>query len=297
MRKIFFFCVAVLSMAVQAETYTLDLSTATDMDSKPIRFETKDIFVYNGNLRDVWDSTYSENSMAQLIYCNDAKFMFSHLPGGNSWNGTSWDGFTVSKNAADTLNQFACVAKGGLKGTGTPFAIGYYSDYTTTSLAMPNTMVTFSDEYYPAEVYICQSAWVSEAITKGSGMARAFTDNDTLALIISGLDGTYATTKSVTCYLAVDGKHNTGWTRVDLSSIGKCFGLGFTMTSTDKGKYGINTPTYFAMDGLKISTQEVAAGIDDTSAHSSDIQKIIVNGELLIIRDGIRYTMQGQRVE
>jgi len=297
MRKIFFFCVAVLSMAVQAETYTLDLSTATDMDLKPIRFETKDIFVYNGNLRDVWDSTYSENGMAQLIYCNDAKFMLSHLPGGNSWSGTSWDGFTVSKNTADTLNQFACVAKGGLKGTGTPFAIGYYSDYTTASLNMPNTMVTFSGEFYPAEVYICQNAWTLQAITKGSGMARAFTDKDTLALTISGLDGTYATTRSVTYYLAVDGKYNTGWTRVDLSSIGKCFALGFTMTSTDKGEYGANTPTYFAMDGLAISTQEVTSGIDAVSAHNSDIRKIIVNGELLIVRDGIRYTVQGQRVE
>lgn len=297
MKKIFFFCMVAFATAVSAETYTLDLSTATDMNLKALQFETKDFAVYNGNLRDVWDSTYSENSMAQLIYCNDSKFMLSHLPGGNSWNGTSWDGFTISKNAADTLNQFACVAKGGLKGIGTPFAIGYYSEYTTASLQMPNTMVTFSDEYYPAEVYICQNAWVSQAITKGSGMARAFTDKDTLALIISGLDGTYSVTKSITYYLAVDGKYNTGWTRVDLSPIGKCFGLGFMVTSTDVGQYGTNTPTYFAMDGLKISTQEITTGIDAISTQESDIQKIIVNGELLIIRDGIRYTMQGQRVE
>ena len=286
MKKLFFFCAALFALTAQAEEITLDLSTATNMASSPIQYETKDISVYMGNMKDVYDSTFNAD---QFIYCNNAKFMFSH-----SGNGTNyWHGFTISKVAADTLNQFACTAKGGLKGIGTPFAVAYFSEWETAAAGMSNTNIMFDNEYYPAEVSICQSTYTLEGIVNGIAQAHKFTDKDTLALLISGLDTNYEEVNTITYYLAVDGKYNQNWDKVDLSSIGLCWGISFRMTSTDKGQWGINTPTYFALDGLTISTEKVETGIQNVET-SVKATKRLVNGELLIEHNGNTYNAAGQ---
>ena len=291
-KKLLFIGLCACAIMANAEEYTLDLSTATDMSSTPIKYETEDILVYNGNVKDVWDSTYSVLWSSQYIYANDAKFMFSHLLSGyNDYN--SWEGFTVSKNAADTLNQFGCMAKGGLKGMGTPFVVGYYSNYM---VAYPN-VVLFSDNYYPKEVYICQSAYTYSSITKGDAYAKKFTSKDTLSLIISAYDGVSVTDKSVTYYLAVDSAFNKAWTKVDLSSLGECMGLSFSMNSTDKGQYGINTPTYFCLDGLTVSTEAPTPSAVFTPSAATTATKRIVDGRLVIERDGCLYDVTGARLQ
>ena len=40
------------------------------------------------------------------------------------------------------------------------------------------------------------------------------------------------------------------WTWVDLSSLGEVSGLQFTLSSSDNGEYGMNTPAYFAIDDI-----------------------------------------------
>ena len=40
------------------------------------------------------------------------------------------------------------------------------------------------------------------------------------------------------------------WLYVDLSGLGVVSGLGFSFASSDMGQWSINTPAYFAMDGL-----------------------------------------------
>lgn len=290
-KKLLLVSLCVCALMANAESFTLDLATATDMNSQPIQYETKDILVYSGNLKDAWDSTYSANGIYQFIYANEAKFMFSHLSGGNGGYSTYYDGFTVSKNAADTLNQFACMAKGGRKGVGTPFAVGYYSTYYTST---PN-LIYFDDEYYPTEIYICQSAYTYSSIMNGDGFAKKFTDKDTLALIISAYDGVSTTEKSITYYLAVDGQFNKSWTKVDLSALGKCYGLDFSMTSTDSGTWGMNTPAYFCLDELTISTSPTTALSNQVV--EQNVTKRLINGQLFIEREGHLFDVTGRCVK
>lgn len=180
-----------------------------------------------------------------------------------------------------------------MKGDGTPFVIGYYSAYSTSKYS---NLVTFFEPYYPQEVYICQNAYTYEALTKGYGVANKFTDKDTLSLIIEAYDADKdALTNKVVYYLAVDGKFNKGWEKVDLSSLGKCDGLAFSFDSTDKGAYGINTPTYFALDGLKISSEAITAIENQTV--SIPATKRVVNGVLVIERNGILYNAAGQVIK
>jgi hypothetical protein len=208
----------------------------------------------------------------------------------------SWEGFTISKVSQDTANVFGCVANGGLAGVGTPYVIGYYSSWITVSLGYSSNIILFDQEYYPEYVYICQNSNTMEAITNGGVFnARAFTENDTLALIISALNSGMEETKSITYYLAVDGEKNNGWIKVPLTALGQAAGLSFRMTTTDIGQFGENTPMYFALDGLTVNT-EIATALPQVAIQQPKATKMIVQQEIYILRGSELYTPLGQRI-
>ena len=294
MKRFYFSLIAFIAVAASAEVITMDLTTATDMVSNPITFsQTPGTGYYDGT--DVWDSTYNDSGICQLIYTNGARFMLSHLPSQDSYGGMSWEGFTISKVSQDTANVFGCVANGGLAGVGTPYVIGYYSSWVIKSLGYSSNIILFDQEYYPEYVYICQNSNTMEAITNGGVFnARAFTENDTLALIISALNSGMEETKSITYYLAVDGEKNNGWIKVPLTALGQAAGLSFRMTTTDIGQFGENTPMYFALDGLTVNTDDTA--LPQISAQPNNETKILLQQQIYILRGSELYTPLGQRI-
>lgn len=295
MKRFYFSLIAFIAVAASAEVITMNLTTATDMVSNPITFsQTSGTGYYDGT--DVWDSTYNDSGICQFIYTNGARFMLSHLPSQDSYGGMSWEGFTISKVSQDTANVFGCVANGGLAGVGTPYVIGYYSSWITESLGYSSNIILFDQEYYPEYVYICQNSNTMEAITNGGVFnARAFTENDTLALIISAINSSMEETKSITYYLAVDGEKNDGWIKVPLTILGQAAGLSFRMTTTDIGQFGENTPMYFALDGLTVNT-EIATALPQVAVQQPKTTKMIVQQEIYILRGSERYTPLGQRI-
>ena len=295
MKHLYTLFIACIAVTASAEIITMDLTTATDMVSNPITFsQTPGTGYYDGT--DVWDSTYNDSGICQLIYTNGARFMLSHLPSRDSYGGMSWEGFTISKVSQDTANVFGCVANGGLAGVGTPYVIGYYSSWITDSLGYLSNIILFDQEYYPEYVYICQNSNTMEAITNGGVFnARAFTENDTLALIISALNSGMEETKSITYYLAVDGEKNNGWIKVPLTALGQAAGLSFRMTTTDIGQFGENTPMYFALDGLTVNT-EIATALPQVAIQQPKATKMIVQQEIYILRGSELYTPLGQRI-
>ena len=294
MKRFYFSLIAFIAVAASAEVITMDLTTATDTLSNPITFsQTPGTGYYDGT--DVWDSTYNDSGICQFIYTNGARFMLSHLPSQDSYGGMSWEGFTISKVSQDTANVFGCVANGGLAGVGTPYVIGYYSSWITESLGYSSNIIRFDQEYYPEYVYICQNSNTMEAITNGGVFnARAFTENDTLALIISALNSGMEETKSITYYLAVDGEKNNGWIKVPLTALGQAAGLSFRMTTTDIGQFGENTPMYFALDGLTVNTDDTA--LPQISAQPKKETKILLQQQIYILRGSELYTPLGQRI-
>ena len=294
MKRFYFSLIAFIAVAASAEVITMDLTTATDTLSNPITFsQTPGTGYYDGT--DVWDSTYNDSGICQFIYTNGARFMLSHLPSQDSYGGMSWEGFTISKVSQDTANVFGCVANGGLAGVGTPYVIGYYSSWITESLGYSSNIILFDQEYYPEYVYICQNSNTMEAITNGGVFnARAFTENDTLALIISALNSGMEETKSITYYLAVDGEKNNGWIKVPLTALGQAAGLSFRMTTTDIGQFGENTPMYFALDGLTVNTDDTA--LPQISAQPKKETKILLQQQIYILRGNELYTPLGQRI-
>lgn len=298
MKRFYSLLIVCMTLSVSAEVITMDLATATDMVPHSVTYSTSygDGY-YDGT--DVWDSTYNDSDMCRFIYTNDARFMLSHMPSMQSYGGMSWEGFTLSKVSQDTANVFGCVANGGVNGVGTPYVIGYFSEWVTESLGYSSNLILFDQYYYPEYVYICQNSNTMEAIANGGVFnARAFTDKDTLALVISALNSNLEEVQSMTYYLAVDGKKNTGWVRVPLTTLSKAAGLSFRMTTTDMGDYGSNTPLYFALDGLTVNTEKATDLQSVYGALSEPCGKIVmVDARVMISYEGKLYTLMGQRVK
>lgn len=296
MKRFYSLLIICISLTVSAEVITMDLATATDMAGNPITYSVDyGMGYYDGT--DVWDSTYNDSGVCQFIYTNEARFMLSHMPSQNSYGGQSWEGFTLSRVSQDTANVFGCVANGGIAGEGTPYVIGYFSDWVTEAQGYSSNLILFDEAYYPEYVYICQNSNTMKAIAEGGVFnARAFTEEDTLALIISAIDGSFQEIATTVYYLAVDGEKNNGWVKVPLSALGKTAGLSFRMTTTDMGQFGMNTPMYFALDALTVNTESIANSlypIPNSPLPEPNCQKVIRDGQLLLLRDGVCYTMMG----
>ena len=295
MKRLFLLILAACSLLASAEVITMDLTTATDLLANPVTYSTSYGDGYY-DCTDVWDSTYNDSGFCQFIYTNDARFMLSHMPSMMSYGGMSWEGFTLSKVSQDTANVFGCVANGGLAGVATPYVIGYFSEWVTESQGFSSNIILFDQEYYPEYVYICQNSNTMEAIANGNVFnARPFTENDTLALIISALNSSLEETQSLTYYLAVDGEMNSDWVKVPLTALGKTSGLSFRMTTTDMGDFGSNTPLYFALDALTVNTEELTA-LPTVNPELSSNKKVISDGQLWIHANNKWYNLLGQKI-
>ena len=286
---------AICTLHLAAETISMDLRTAIDISGTPIAYSTSSgDGMYN--MIDVWDKTYDDSEACQLIQTNEKRFMLSHIPSMNSYWGMSWEGFTLSQVAQDTANVFGCVANGGIAGVGSPYVIGYFSEWVTESLGYSSNIIYFDQTYYPEYIYVCQNSNTMEAITHGNVFnARAFNEKDTLALIISALNEKKEETGRITYYLAVDGMKNNDWEKVPLTALGKAAGLGFRMTTTDIGAWGSNTPLYFALDALTVSTQP-STDLRSIDSPAQKGQIILQDGQLYIYHNQQLFNLMGQTI-
>jgi len=179
----------------------------------------------------------------------------------------TWNGFapSIAQQDAGGYNYVSCVAKGGVKGEGTPYTLAYWPEFIASS--QPNVILFGEGELkaVPQEVYFCNATQTYKDITEGDFNGYVMGKNDSVedyvyvrvrGIVGVGEDGYTLTENAVDYYLADfrEGKSfvNNGWEKCDLTSLGEVYGLVFDMASTGVGEYGINTSTYFALDQLKI---------------------------------------------
>ena len=277
-----------------AEQITMDLTTATNLNGTPITYSPSPIADTYYDLTHVWTETYNDADSCRQILVNNGVFRLSHLPSGMAYGGMSWEGFTLSIVSQDTANVLGCVANGGLNGVATPYIIGYYSEWVSSSQGYSSNIIEFDQLYYPEYVYICQNSNTHKAIKQGEFNARPFTEQDTLALIIQTLDSTKNPTATTIYYLAIDGTCNEGWVKVPLTALGQTSCLSFSMTTTDIGDWGANTPLYFALDGLTINT-ELTTSLSQTPILHTQPIKFIRDGHIYISHGDDMYDLLGNR--
>ena len=202
--------------------------------------------------------------------------------------GDYFTGATVSNQTPNTFTglQDAYHSASGGAYEGENFAVWYVDPYN------PDT-VTFAPQVVPG-FFVNNTAYAASSMVDGDTYAHAFGHNDWFKLTIDGyLNGNGIDTQ-VTVDLAKDGKYINQWTYVDLSQFGEIDAIMFSLSSSDNGTWGMNTPAYFAMDNFGATMPEgyvvpamaefpVREGIENTEAAVKAV-KVIRNGQVVIIR-------------
>ena len=110
--------------------------------------------------------------------------------------------------------------------------------------------------------YITNSAYAYNSMMGGDSFAKKFGKGDWFKLTITGFDANNDTTATKEYYLADLRDPSKAyiindWRYVDLSDLGKVSRLGFALSSSDNGEYGMNTPAYFCFDNFGAEGTEV----------------------------------------
>jgi len=130
--------------------------------------------------------------------------------------------------------------------------------------------------------YITNSTYAAISMRDGDAFAKQFgsiydaggnidgtNGEDWFLLTVHKYEAGVMTNDSVIFYLAdyrfADNSQDyivTGWQWVDLSSLGNADSLFFTLTSSDNGMWGMNTPAFFCMDDF--TTADAALALNET---------------------------------
>ncbi len=191
------------------------------------------------------------------------------------WAGWTYSNVTDNSDPGDPSlyisRQYAAQPGGGadLLGDAVPggtFAIGYFDTFTpflpTIGFAAPTAVES---------VMLTNGAYPFLSMQNGDGFAKQFggtdgTDPDFLEVTITGLDAFDQVTGSVVFALAdfrfpgvnpADFILDT-WEWVDLSGLGVVSALEFSLTGSDVGPFGLNTPAYVALDNLVVPEPSAA---------------------------------------
>ncbi len=191
--------------------------------------------------------------------------------------GSYWEGWAYSKvtdNAdygnvggedQNYLHQYGAITGGGVvksqtgatKATGDIDTTSTYAVSLTMDYYITAPIISFATPQTVAGAYFTNTAYAYYTIKNGNAYANAFDANDWFCLTISGYNSAGNLVGSKDFYLAGNGSIVNTWQWVDLSDLGSVASLSFSQSSTDNGDWGMNTPAYFAMDNLTLSSTAV----------------------------------------
>lgn len=181
----------------------------------------------------------------------------------NSYNTTymSWDGFAYS-NITDTgasgwSAQYNAITGGG-QGGSTNYGIGF--DPLASGFGAEPPTLTLNTAGIVEGLYVTNNNYAYYSMLNGDLYAKKFggvsgDDADWFLLTITGKGENGSEVGSIDFYLAdyrfADGSRDyivNTWEYVDLTGLGIVKSLEFSLSSSDVGSFGMNTPGYFAMD-------------------------------------------------
>lgn len=211
------------------------------------------------------DGVWVDNAQPGFLNIDD--YEFSHLV----IDGYVY-GFTPS-NATDTsihesLYEYPYIASagGGLSGAGSQYLVGYWPSFLEENLEGTQfdqrhcrIYEEDGDRFQPQSVMVCTNTYLEQAALNGTDFSPVFEPGDWVTLTAHGVhqDGL---TGEATFYLIniesndIKAGIQTSWKEFDLTALGTCTGVYFTMNCSErlKGEWGINIPTYFCLDKLVV---------------------------------------------
>lgn len=206
---------------------------------------------------------YRPGSPGGIYDWTDGGMTFRLRESDDGFGGTVWGGFTYSSvNDPSTPgfgNQFAVYTPGtDVSGSGV-YGVGYVDSFSSV---LPGITLPGNDTVQG--LYVNNTTYAALSMLNGDAFAKQFggisgNDPDWFLLTVTGRDAGGAATGNVDFYLADYRFADNGqdyivdsWTWVDLSSLGPVAELEFSLSSSDVGVWGMNTPAYFAIDQVTI---------------------------------------------
>ncbi len=187
----------------------------------------------------------------------------------------SWSGWAISSTTDEAtpgfMNQYSAMGGGGAESTA-QYAVAYVLEANKMALLNEAQGKTVDGLFVTNNAYAYWSMKDGDAFAKKFGGATG-NDPDYFKLTIRKILNGVASTDSVDFYLAdyrfADNAQDyivDDWTWVDLHSLGDADSLVFTLSSSDVGQFGMNTPAYFCVDQV-VTTD----GLSDAEAESEDV--------------------------
>ena len=174
------------------------------------------------------------------------------------WSGWSYSNIT-DNTTPGWMNQYSAITGGAYDSFGPQpgiYAVAYVAGTTTIHFDSPSA-------HHVAGFFVTNATYAALSMLYGDAYAKQFggdsgDDPDWFLLSIWGMrDG--LPTDTVDFYLAdyrfEDNSLNyivDTWEWVELGSLGKFDNLVFSLSSSDVGDWGMNTPAYFALDMLHV---------------------------------------------
>ncbi|MCF8449191.1 MAG: DUF4465 domain-containing protein [Taibaiella sp.] len=175
-----------------------------------------------------------------------------------SWGGYWEQGFAYSNMTDSTtsgfMNQYSAKTGSGRAGSD-KYAVAYCYNPATFENNIKIKLTGIAMGHPVKGFYITNSTYAYNSMRDGDGFARKFHNGDWFKLIVRGYYNGVMKPDSAGFYLAnflqPDSNNNyivKTWEWLNLEPLGKVDSLMFTLTSSDAGSFGMNTPAYFCMD-------------------------------------------------
>lgn len=189
----------------------------------------------------------------------------------DSWSGWGYSNRTDNTTAGFTndLSSFSGAGANDSATYGVSFLDAFGPSGPPTITLANNDLRTFESLKINNNTYAGLSMQLGDSFAKKFG-GETGADPDWFLLTITGKNTDGAAIDTVEFYLAdyrfTDNSKDyvvDEWTEVFIPSLSAAKSLEFTLTSSDNGAFGMNTPAYFAIDDIKLS--EPAADLIPTA--------------------------------
>jgi len=202
------------------------------------------------------------------------------------WGGySSWDGFAYSSMTSTSYSALSdqynsCVGHGVFNSN--TYGVAYYASYMGTE---PTVIASDASSFEAKGCYVTNAAYAYTSMVNGDSFSKKFDETDWFLLTATGyLEN--EKTGSVDLYLAKDGTILNDWVYFDLSNLGNVDEIHFTLTSSDTGTWGMNTPAYFCIDNFGADATTTNLHAIQTDSNSQTLYNL--NGTMSLQATGIQ---------